>query len=98
MYKTAIVSGYATVDYPARLAAPLWGPQTSPVEALSDDGWPRAGGAALYVSRCIAAAGHRASALVMLGKDENGALYLDACRAAKVGVETIASPTSRIRR
>lgn len=87
MRRLAVVSGYAIVDYPVRLPAPLSGAQTSSVEALARDGWPRPGGAALYASRRIAAAGHRACALVALGQDANGALYLDACRAASVEIE-----------
>jgi len=84
MRKLAVVSGYATVDFPVRLPAPLSGAQTATVEALAKDSWPRPGGAALYASRRIAAAGHRACALVALGHDASGTLYLDACRAAGV--------------
>jgi ribokinase len=88
--KTVIVSGYATVDYPVRLPLALMGPQTSTVEALVGSDWPRAGGAALYASRRIAAAGHHAKALVALGDDSNAALYLNACHAANVEVEVVA--------
>lgn len=90
MRKLAVVSGYATVDYPVRLAAPPSGAQTATVEALGRDGWPRPGGAALYASRRLEAAGHRARAFVGLGDDANGALYLSACQAANVEVETVA--------
>jgi ribokinase len=84
MRKLAVVSGYATVDFPVRLPVPLNGAQTATVETLAKDSWPRPGGAALYASRRIAAAGHRACALVALGQDASGTLYLDACRAAGV--------------
>lgn len=90
MRKLAVVSGYATVDYPVRLAAPLSGAQTATVEALGRDSWPRPGGAALYASRRLAAAGHRAKAFVGLSDDANGALYLSACRASNVEVEAAA--------
>ncbi|MBM0105009.1 carbohydrate kinase family protein [Steroidobacter sp. S1-65] len=90
MRKLAVVSGYATVDYPVRLAAPLSGAQTATVEALGRDGWPRPGGAALYASLRLAAAGHRAKAFVGLGDDANGALYLSACGAGNVEVEAFA--------
>ena len=96
MRKLAAVSGYATLDYPVRLPRPLTGPGTSSVEALDGDGWPRAGGAALYTSRRIAAAGHRAAVAVTIGNDANGLRYLDACRAANVDVAGVSS-SSRVR-
>ena len=82
--KTAVVSGYASVDYPVRLPAALRGEQTATVHALSGDGWPRPGGAALYVARCLADAGQRGVAIATVGQDANGALYLEACRSSRV--------------
>lgn len=79
--KLAVISGYASVDFPVRLPLPLQGEQTATVEAMAVEQWPRPGGAALYAARCIAAAGSRATALVTVGNDSNGALYLDAARA-----------------
>lgn len=86
MGKRAIVSGYATVDYAARLPQSLTGPQTRTIKALADDRWPRAGGAPLYVSSRIVAAHHHSSVLVAVGEDAHGAIYSDACRAA--GIDT----------
>jgi ribokinase len=84
MSKSAIVAGYATVDFAARVSQPLQGPGTRTAVALARDRWPSAGGAALYASRCIAAAGHQAHPLAILGDDSNGAIYLQACDAANL--------------
>jgi len=82
--RTALVAGYATVDYPARLPQPLSGAATATIEAIQVDRWPRPGGAALYAARRLAIAGHEAYACVTVGEDANGALYLDACREAGI--------------
>lgn len=84
MGKSAIVAGYATVDYAARVSQPLYGPGTRAAVALTRDRWPSPGGAALYASKRIAAAGHQAHPLAILGNDDNGAIYLRACEAAKL--------------
>lgn len=84
MGKSAIVAGYATVDYAARVSQPLHGPGTRTAVALAPGRWPCAGGAALYASRRIAAAGHQAHPLAILGNDDNGAIYLQACAAANL--------------
>jgi ribokinase len=84
MSKSAIVAGYATVDYAARVSQPLHGPGTRTAVALARNHWPSAGGAALYASMRIAAAGHQAHPLAVLGNDRNGAVYLQACDAANL--------------
>jgi len=82
--RTALVAGYATVDYPVRLPQPLSGAATATIEAIQADRWPRPGGAALYAGRRLAMAGYEAHACVTVGEDANGALYLDACREAGI--------------
>jgi ribokinase len=94
MSKHAVISGYATVDYAARSARPLHGAETLTVDAITEGGWPRAGGAALFASRRIAAAGHSASALTIVGTDANAALYSEACRTGGVRTDGIASLAS----
>jgi ribokinase len=94
MSKHAVVSGYATMDYAARSARPLQGAETLSVDAVTDGGWPRAGGAALFASRRVAAAGFRASALTVVGTDVNAALYTEACRAGGICADGIASLAS----
>ncbi|MET0497871.1 MAG: PfkB family carbohydrate kinase [Steroidobacteraceae bacterium] len=94
--RSAIVSGYATVDYAMALREPLMGPTTATVVALSGDHWPRPGGAPLYVARRLVAAGHVARLGVALGEDANGDVYLAACRYAGIDIATI-SRSARIR-
>lgn len=89
MTRSAVVVGYATVDYPANLPDALRGPGTHAAVALAPANWPRAGGAALYASTRVAAAGHRVHPLVAVGEDGNGSIFLDACRAADVSTEGI---------
>lgn len=89
MSKSAVVVGYATLDYSANVPDALRGPGTHAAVALSPANWPRAGGAALYASARLAAAGHTAHPLVTLGDDSNGAIYIQACRAANVSTDGI---------
>ena len=85
MSKSAIVAGYATLDFAVRLPLPLAGPSTATVAALTGDSWPRPGGAPLYAARRLVAAGHEAQACVAVGEDANGEIYLQACRDAMRG-------------
>lgn len=89
MTRSAVVVGYATVDYPANVPDALRGPGTRAAVALTPANWPRAGGAALYASTRVAAAGHRVHPLVTLGEDGNGSIFLNACRDANVSVDGI---------
>ena len=65
--KRIVVSGYATLDYVVQLSGPFHGTGTAIGELGFSGAWPRAGGAALYASRRIAAAGHRAFLLTWIG-------------------------------
>lgn len=89
MSKSAIVIGYATVDYSATVCDAFHGPGTHAAVALAPANWPRAGGAALYASARLAAAGHTARPLLTLGEDSNGAIYIQACRAADVNTDGV---------
>ena len=91
MKKRAVVVGYATLDYVLTTALPLQGAGTIPATMLTSESWPRAGGAALYATRRLAASGHSAWPLVSIGDDANGSAYRRACRDAGVGSEGIAT-------
>lgn len=82
--KRVVVSGYATLDYVVQLADPFHGTGTAIGELGLSGAWPRAGGAALYASRRIAAAGHRAFPLTWIGDDGDGGHYLRACQRAQI--------------
>ena len=51
--------------------------------------WPRAGGAVLYASRRLAAAGHSCSALTWIGNDEDADHFLNACQKAAIRQDAI---------
>ena len=59
--KKVVVTGYATMDYVVQLQAQFHGTGTVLGELGPADAWPRAGGAALYASKRLAAAGHHCS-------------------------------------
>lgn len=96
MIKSAIVSGYATADYVARVPQALQGPGTRQAAALGGQRWPSVGGAALYASMRLAEAGHDVTPLTIVGNDGNGALFVDACSTAKVNTRGIVR-TSEVR-
>lgn len=87
--KRVVVSGYATLDYVVQLEEPFHGTGTVTGELGASGAWPRAGGAALYASRRIAAIGHRAFALTWIGDDGDGGHYLRACQRAQICCEAI---------
>lgn len=88
MAGVAIV-GLATVDYILTTEHPIRGPGTVAANVLAKSAWPRAGGAALYVARRIAAAGHAAWPIVSIGSGANGRAYRDACLACGANLEGI---------
>lgn len=88
MARVAIV-GLATVDYVLTTEHPIRGPGTFAANVLVRSAWPRAGGAALYAARRIAAAGHVAWPIVSIGSGANGRAYRDACLANGANLEGI---------
>lgn len=87
--KQVVVSGYATLDYVVQLSEPFHGTGTVIGELGASGAWPRAGGAALYASRRIASAGHRAFALTWIGDDGDGGHYLRACQRSQICCDAI---------
>lgn len=83
------MSGYATLDYVVQLDAPFYGTGTATGELGVSDAWPRAGGAALYASRRIAAVGHRAFPLTWIGDDGDGGHYLRACQRSQICCDAV---------
>ncbi len=91
--KRAVVSGYATLDYVVQLEDEFHGTGTV-MGAIGPSGaWPRAGGAVLYTSKRLAAAGHDCSALTWIGDDADGSFYLEACRSAGIRHDAITQST-----
>lgn len=89
MPKKVVISGYATLDYVVQLDAPFHGTGTATGELGVSEAWPRAGGAALYASRRIAAVGHRAFPLTWIGDDGDGGHYLRACQRSQICCDAI---------
>ncbi len=87
--KKVVVSGYATLDYVVQLDEPFHGTGTVTGELGSSGAWPRAGGAALFASRRIAATGHRAFAMTWIGDDGDGGHYLRACQRSQICCDAI---------
>jgi len=84
-----VVSGFATLDYVVQLSAPFHGTGTAMGELGVSEAWPRAGGAALYASYRIAAAGHRAFPLTWVGDDGDGGHYLRACQREQICCDAV---------
>lgn len=89
MRERAAISGYATLDFIVRSPEPPKGARTYAAEILGGAAWPRAGGAALYAGRRLAAAGVVASPLVSIGADANGWAYRETCLKDGLSVEAI---------
>ena len=88
MQKRAVVSSFATLDYVMTTAAPAVEAGTTPGRIVAS-AWPRAGGAAFYAARRLAAYGHMAHPLVAIGSDAGGGAFLRACRSDGVATDGI---------
>lgn len=82
--RLVVVSGYATLDYVVQAQTPFGGTGTITAALGAANAWPRAGGAALFASTRVAAAGHRALALTWVGDDADGDHYMQACRQSGI--------------
>jgi ribokinase len=80
MTAIVVVSGYATMDYVLEAAAEPRGFGTV-MARIARAGWPRAGGAPLYLGARLAVNGLSATPLVTVGDDANGRLYREAVAA-----------------
>ena len=88
--RPVVVAGFATLDYVAQVEGDFTGRGTLPMRQAVADAWPRAGGAALYASVALAAAGVAAAPLTWIGNDTDGAAYGQACRLGGVALEGVA--------
>jgi ribokinase len=86
-----VVAGFATIDYVARVEGDFSGRGTLLMRQGARDAWPRAGGAALFAGAALAGAGVAAAPLTWIGDDGDGEAYRDACRAAGVSLEGVAT-------
>jgi ribokinase len=86
---SAVIAGFATIDYVARVEGDFSGRGALLMRQGADDAWPRAGGAALYAGAALAQAGVMAGPLTWIGEDADGGVYLTACRAAGISLEGV---------
>lgn len=73
--RSVVVSGYATLDYVVHAEMPFKGEGTVTASIGVSGAWPRPGGAALYASRRIAAAGLLAHPITQIGDDDASGQY-----------------------
>ena len=71
------ITGYASLDYPVRLAGMVEPDRTTRIAARSPAAWPRAGGCPAYAARAAARAGADAAPVTWIGGGPEGAIYLD---------------------
>lgn len=83
------LSGYATLDFVMMTQAPGDRLSGTCMVRVVADGWPRAGGAALYAARRLVRAGHRATPILAVGEDRLGMEYLSQCIEAGVSTDGI---------
>lgn len=74
--RTAIaLVGYATLDYIAQAEGALQPAGTNPIR-ITDQGWPRIGGAPVYAGEALLQAGHAAALVASIGADAPGAALI----------------------
>jgi ribokinase len=88
--KRVALSSFATLDYVISTPAPITGPATWLCDMHTNSAWPRAGGAALYAGKALAANGHDACPIVALGDDPHGEIYANLCLTAGINTAGIA--------
>lgn len=86
----AVVVGFATIDYVARVGGDFTGRGTWLMRQGAADAWPRPGGAALFASAALARGGVPAAPLTWIGDDADGQAYRAECLGAGVAVEGVA--------
>ncbi|MEM6680678.1 MAG: PfkB family carbohydrate kinase [Pseudomonadota bacterium] len=80
MLETAVVSGYATLDYCLNLAGPFNGRNIAHIEPVDQTMWARPGGGTLYTSLQLARYATATYPLIWLGDDPAGQRYLQHCQ------------------
>ncbi len=86
----AVIAGFATIDYVARVEGDFTGRGTLLMRQGADDAWPRAGGAALYAGAALARAGVATAPLTWIGDDTDGETYRIAGRRAGLSLDGVA--------
>jgi ribokinase len=86
--RSVVISGFATLDYVARLAHEFVGRGTAPMQLTA---WSRPGGAVLYAGEALARAGHAVQALSAVGDDTDASLWRACCVAARIGIAGVAT-------
>ena len=82
----AVVTGYASIDYPAVLNGYFKADHTVLIRERSSDVFPRPGGSHLYVGRCLAEAGIDTSLVTWIGDDDLGLVFRS--RTSDDGINT----------
>jgi len=74
---TAVVTGYASIDYPAVLDGFFKADHTVLIKQRSADAFPRPGGCPIYVSRPLAASGATTAIVTWVGADDMADMFRD---------------------
>ena len=86
-----VVTGYASMDFPAVLDGFFAGDRTVMIRQRPAGAFPRPGGCPLYVARPIADSGVSVSIVTWVGADHHGRLFTSWTERDGVGVEGIAT-------
>lgn len=86
-----VVTGYASMDFPAVLDGFFAGDRTVMIRQRPADAFPRPGGCPLYVARPIADTGIPVSIVTWVGADDHGQLFTSWTEREGIGIEGIAT-------
>lgn len=89
MIKSAIVSGYATIDYVLNVDASFSGDNIAPMQPIDRKSWERPGAATFYTSAQLAEKGIDVYPVTWIGDDKEGDMYWQACRDSNLQLEAI---------
>lgn len=88
--ESLIVTGYASIDYPVRLAGNIVPDQTTHIEYRDPLAWPRIGGTPAYVGTAAVASGIAAAPVTWIGDDDLAGVFSRQCSDRGLCVDGIA--------
>ena len=89
--KKVVITGYASIDYPAVLDGFFKADHTVLIKQRSADAFPRPGGCPIYVARPLAAAGAATSIVTWVGADDMATMFRDWVRDDGISTQGVAT-------
>jgi ribokinase len=85
-----VITGYASLDYPALLDGTVAGDSTTQIRFRDPGAWPRLGGSPAYAGAALARGGHHATPVSWIASDTAGETYVRMTEEAGMATDALA--------